>query len=87
MRSVSFYREARGGKAHDAAYPGLDDDLAEAVAEAVVDSIATDVKVTLGGVTIFLAMLLDPAHWEEDWNERGVGDVDAFLAGLVEDAP
>lgn len=86
MRRVPFFLEARVGKAHDAAHPGPDDDLAAAVAEAVVESISTDVQVTLGSVTVFLAMLLNPEHWEDDWVERGVEDVDAFLAGLVEDA-
>lgn len=58
------------------------------LAEDIVQAISTDVEVELGDVTVHLAMLLDPVHWESDWEERGVDDVDEFIAGLVtEEAP
>lgn len=73
-------------RAHDAALLSPGEDPQEALLQSILDTISTDVEVTLGGVTVFLAMLLDPDHWSTDWEERGIEDVDAFLADLVEEA-
>jgi len=59
----------------------------EAVYQAVIDTISTEVEIELGGQTIFLAMLQDPDHWSSDWEERGVEDVEEWLAGLVQEEP
>lgn len=73
-------------RSHDAAIV-LGDDLAETVAEAVVGAISTDIEVKLGDTTVFLAMLLDPEHWAEDWAEVGVDDVEEFLGDLISEGP
>lgn len=70
---------------HDAAYLSDDDDVAETLADSVVQSIATEVEITIGGVVVFLAMLLDPEHWEEDWAARGITDAHAWLTEQVID--
>lgn len=67
----------------DAAWVSADESLSQAVADSVVESLSTSVEVTLGGITIHLAALLDPDHWEEDWKQAGVDDPDEFLRGLV----
>jgi hypothetical protein len=64
-------------------FPG-EDPLAT-LADAIVQSISTDVMVRLGDRDIHLAALLDPDHWDDDWREVGVDDADEFVAGLVED--
>lgn len=83
MNKIVYVREGHVMRALDAAY--VNSDLATDLAESVVDSIKTEVEVKLGGVTVHLAMLIDPDHWAEDWEEAGVEDVDEFLAGLVEE--
>jgi len=70
--------------ARDSVIVSEGEDHAEALARGVAASISTDVQVELGEVTVHLAMLHDPDHWEEDWRERGVEDVYEFLAGLIE---
>ncbi len=70
----------------DAAVFGDDEELTtQAVADAVVQTISTDIKIDLGGVEVFLAMLQDPEHWEDDWRELGIelDDLDAFLGSLI----
>jgi hypothetical protein len=70
---------------HDAVilFPG--EDLRTELVRQVVDNIATSLQVTLGGVTVFLAMLQDPDHWSEDWTAAGIAaeDVDDWLASLL----
>ena len=59
------------------------DDVAEAVASAVVDEISTDVEITAGGVTMHLAAWLNPDHWESDWQEALDGSsFEEYVAGL-----
>lgn len=60
-----------------------DEDPAEALVEAVIRSISTDVEITAGGVTMHLAAYQDPEHWESDWAEKGIDDPRAFIARLV----
>jgi hypothetical protein len=78
----------------DAALLDEDDagDLNEALAMSVLDSISTDIEVTVGGVTMFLAAWRDPEHWSQDWAEKLGVDmddaaerVDALLAEAVEE--
>jgi hypothetical protein len=83
-RSIRFTREWCGFKsATDSAIILSGDDPIEALAEGVVQSISTDVEIKLGEITIHLAMLLDPDHWESDWRERGIEDPDEFVSGLI----
>lgn len=85
MRKIGFTLErVIISRRYYAAYVVDDDDVAEELGDAVVQSISTDIEVQLGGVTIHLAAILDPEHWETDWQEKGVDDPRAFLAGLVE---
>lgn len=72
-------------KAVDSVYVDDLNDLCEALAEGVIESISTEVEIVVGGKTIFLAMLLNPEHWEDDWREVGIEDPHEFLAGLVEE--
>jgi len=84
VQRIGFMLDARVTPRHDAAIVFANDDPVDALAEAVVESISTDVKLRLGGVTIHLAMLRDPDHWESDWAERGIDDPYEWVAGLVE---
>lgn len=56
---------------HDAAIVVDGEDLQEALKEAVIHNIETDVEITIGDVTMFLAAWLDPEHWSSDWEEKG----------------
>ena len=86
MKQIPFDRRTTGiGRAHDAAIIVGDEDPLETLLDAVIGSISTDVEIKLGETTIFLAMLQDPDQWEEDWRERGIEDVDEFIAGLIEE--
>lgn len=94
MKKLSFDVEASymTGSVNDAAYPGPDEALSEALAVAVMQSIGTDLEVTVGGVTMFLAAWEDPEHWATDWAEKlGVEHADApaavaaILASAVEE--
>lgn len=68
----------------DAAYfaPGRHD-ACEALCEAVMQNISTDVEITAGGVTLHLAAWQDPDHWSSDWAKQGIDDPHAFIFGLV----
>lgn len=75
------------------AYPDGDDSLNEALVQEVMRCLATNLNVTVGDVTMFLAAWEDPDHWCSDWAEKlGVGwedvpaAVEALLAGAIEDA-
>lgn len=83
MRTIRYSIDGRVTPQLGATYVDDGRALPEQVAEDVVGAISTDVDVEIGGVTVFLAMLLDPEHWESDWRERDVDDVDEFLSGLV----
>jgi hypothetical protein len=86
MRRISFYiRGHQGRRAHDAALISDTEDPMEALVEAAIQHISTDVELELGGKTIFLAMLQDPEHWSSDWEERGIEDPDGFITSLVEE--
>jgi hypothetical protein len=59
------------------------EDPGTALVEDVVQAIGTDVLVTAGGVTLHLAAWEDPAHWSEEWREKGIEEPYEFIAGLV----
>jgi len=69
MNKIPF--DINGGQGsygvHDAAILLGGDDPMEALAAAVVETLSTQqVKVTVGPHEVFLAMLMDPDHWEDD---------------------
>lgn len=83
MDRIRFAVSGRTMRGSDAAIVLANEDPREALVEAVAQNIAIDIDVTCGGITLHLAAWQDPDHWEEDWREKGVEDVDAFVAGLV----
>ena len=86
MRKITFRRHATSLMAvHDAAIVLEGEDPAEALFTEAVQGLATEVELTLGDTKVTLAMLQDPDHWADDWEERGIDDVDAFLASLVQE--
>ena len=76
MKKLTFRFDCRPLRARLAAYPDPSQGLGEALAEAVLDHISTDTVITVGGVDMHLAAWLDPEHWAEDWDEKGI-DPDA----------
>jgi hypothetical protein len=54
----------------------------EALTNAVIQAISTDVEVTAGGITLHLAAWTDPDHWSTEWEEKGVADPAAFISSL-----
>lgn len=60
--------------------------LEEAIGEAVMEALSTDIEVTAGGKTMHLAAWMDPGHWSSDWEDAGVEEPYDFIAGLVEEA-
>lgn len=84
MRKIRY--SVSGGrlmKMMDAAILVGDDDPVSTLAETVVQAISTEVEVEVGGVKVHLAMLLDPDHWEDDWRDLGIEDVDEFVSSQV----
>jgi hypothetical protein len=55
----------------------------EALAEAVVQAISTEIEIKLGDKVVHLAMLLDIDHWADDWNQRGVEYPEEFVEALM----
>lgn len=79
------------GPFHDVVYLGENDDPCEELGQALLQSIAVDVHITIGETTMFLAAWMDPEHWASDWAEELGVDVDdapaaamAILEGAVE---
>lgn len=70
-------------------YLTTDEDILSELGRDVLDTLSTDLEVTIGETTMFLAAWLDPEHWSEDWAEK-LGceddDVDAQVRALIEDA-
>lgn len=66
----------------DEAYVEPGEDAVEALVQAVVHSVATNIYVTAGGVTAHLAAWQDPEHWSSDWDAAGVDDPRGFIASL-----
>lgn len=74
---------------HDAAIVLAGEDPREALIDAIIESIATEIEITVGGVKMHLAAWMYPAHWDSDWAEAlSLEDQDATLAvdALVADA-
>lgn len=72
------------GGSTDCAYLFEDEDPLASLVGSVVQDIATEVMVTVSGVTMHLAAWQDPDHWADDWREAaGDEDVAEFIAGLL----
>lgn len=63
----------------------------EALYEAVIEALGTEVPVTVGGATMHLAAWRDPDHWADDWQQEldvphadVPAAVEALLTGAVE---
>lgn len=66
-----------------------DEEPLEELCREAVGAISTELQVTIGGVSMFLAAWEDPEHWSEDWAEKlGVGhdEVPEAVAGLISSA-
>lgn len=81
MRKVEFSIGGSITRARDAAYIVGDEDPLETLIDAALQSISTDVEITVGGVTMHLAAWQDPDMWSEDWREKDI-DLDD-VPGLV----
>lgn len=76
----------------DAAILLAGEDPRDTLVDAVIQNIATDIEVTVGDVTMFLAAWQDPEHWSEDWAKKLGIDmddvpeaVDELLASVVKE--
>jgi len=87
MKKIDFLVRDPGHQYHDAAIVLADEDPRQALIDAAISSLSTDIELTLGEVTIHLAAIIDPEHWEEDWRAVGVEDAEEFIAGLVQETP
>lgn len=72
MRKLPYNIEGSIMRAHDAAILVGDEEPQEALREAVLQHISTDTIITVSGVTMHLAGWLDPDHWSEDWQAKGI---------------
>lgn len=80
------------------AYVSEDEAPLDEIVREVINTIGTDLNVTIGGVTMFLAAWEDPGHWADEWREKieDVGFAPAedsdediiaeFVASLLDDA-
>lgn len=74
------------GASHDSAIVVNDEDPSRALAVAAMRSIGTDVEITIGTTTMFLAAWEDPEHWAEDWAEKldvDLDDVPEVVARII----
>jgi hypothetical protein len=79
MRKLHYYLRGHTMAAHDALILVGDEvqPTGEDLAEAVMDTISTELMVTVGEVTMHLAAWADPDHWSDDWREElGLDDPD-----------
>lgn len=86
---VPFRVAHRGLGAHDSALIAPHEETLPAFLEAVVQSVAIDIDITVAGVTMHLAGWQDPEHWAEEWGEVSGGeweDVCEYVAGLLDAA-
>ena len=92
MKKIEFLVGGFNLRSHDAAIVSSDEEPRDALVEAVIQNISTDVLITVGGVEMHLAAWLDPDHWGEDWAEKLGVDLDdateaveALLDGAITD--
>jgi hypothetical protein len=87
MRKLSYLIGGSFSRAHDAAILVGDEEEEDALRDAVLGHISTDVMITINNMTMHLAGWLDPEHWSEDWEAKGIDpdDVHGLLVFAVED--
>jgi hypothetical protein len=61
----------------DRAYVRTDESPQDAIRDAIIDNLSTDIWVSVGEVRNHLAAWLDPEHWSEEWREQA-GDEDPY---------
>lgn len=88
MTKISFFVSGSLTRCHDAAIVSEGEEPLEALVEAAVQTISTDVEIKCGDVTMHLAAWRDPYHWSEDWEAIGIDpdDVPSIVAAAVQDA-
>lgn len=79
---------------------GSEEDPRSAIVEDAIQTISTDVEITVAEVTMHLAAWQDPDHWESDWREKAEAhyaelgidfdaedfDADSFISELIDEA-
>lgn len=88
MDKIVYHIGGHTMRARDAALVSGDEDPREALVEAAIQTISTEIEIEAGGVKMHLAAWIDPDHWSDDWREAlGLDDpdeaaecVDALLA-------
>ena len=84
MQKIRFSIEkSYVGASTNVAYVADGETPFEALSDAVMEDIRTDLMVTVSGVTMFLAAWQDPDHWASDWAEKLGVDFDE-APGAVE---
>lgn len=83
MNEIDYTVEGRITPSHDCALIDTNENPHEEFVQAVIQTVAIDIEVTSGGVTLHLAAWVDPEHWIDEWHEKGIEDPRAFIAGLV----
>lgn len=78
---ISYFIGGSTFRCHDAAIILDGEDPLEQLIESVIQTISTEVMVTVGEVTMHLAAWQDPDHWSDDWAEKGIDPDDVH--GLV----
>lgn len=91
MRKLRFSieRSVVGGLTDAALIDAGTEDATDDLVRQVMDDISTDLQVTVGGVTMFLAAWQDPDHWATDWAEQldvEREDVPDAIAALLKSA-
>ncbi len=85
MNKVKYLIDGDVRRCFDAAIVLGGENPREAMVEAAIQTISTDVILSIGGVAMHLAAWMDPEQWEEDWLAAGVENVDALVEGEVEE--
>lgn len=85
MNKVDFYISGSITRAHDAAVVLVGEEPIEAMIEAAIQTVSTDIIIDCGGVEMHLAGWQDPDHWSDDWQGLGIDpdDVPGLVAAQV----
>lgn len=71
MRKLTYEADARMVTAfRSAAWIRETEDTTEELVADILQSLGTELQITIGGTTMFLAAWRDPDHWAEDWAEK-----------------
>lgn len=81
MQKIEYHLKGDVFGCHDAAYVRELEDPTEMLVESVIQSVSTEIMVTIGVDEMHLAAWQDPEHWAQDWEEKGIDPDD--VPGLV----